>query len=262
MVRLYWRVGCAVVTWDKDVLAVYPLCCFSACLYFVLWRVFCTGLWFSSVTSLSSFQKTLTFQMTEKSFDFYVFSSCFFLSLVYCDVRVWQLVPKRCFVLSFSRMDLKRARKHHPLRIARVPRFPGKNSLFSKNSTVSLQCQLKNWLSLYLVLTIGGYYFIWGGVNPSEKNNACRHFPSMNVLTVCVALVHPAPLRALRLLNAELFFSPLLLFQPPQFKLAGNHQPVFEHGPDPSLKSAKDQESQIRYWRDYIYLMLLDNHIN
>lgn len=75
----------------------------------------CTGLWFSSITSLGSFQKYFTFQVTKRSFDFYMFSSCSFLFLMYCDVCIWQLIPKTCFVLFFSCMDLKRARKYHVL---------------------------------------------------------------------------------------------------------------------------------------------------
>lgn len=72
-----------------------------------------------------------------------MFSSCSFLFLVYCDVCIWQLIPKMCFVLFFSCMDLKRARKYHHLHITHVPRFPGKNLLFNKNVTV-YSVDLKN----------------------------------------------------------------------------------------------------------------------
>lgn len=74
--------------------------------------------------------------MTKRCLDFYMFSSCSFLFLMYCDVCIWQLIPKMCFVLFFSCMDLKRARKYHHLHITHVPRFPEKNLHFDKNYTV------------------------------------------------------------------------------------------------------------------------------
>lgn len=57
--------------------------------------------------------KNFTFQVTKRSSGFYMFSSCSFLFLICCDVCIWQLIPKTCFVLFISCMDLKRARKYH-----------------------------------------------------------------------------------------------------------------------------------------------------
>lgn len=71
--------------------------------------------------------------------EFFWFLRVFFMLfsfLMYCDVCIWQLIPKMCFVLFFSCMDLKRARKYHHLYITHVPRFPGKSLHFNKNFTV------------------------------------------------------------------------------------------------------------------------------
>lgn len=134
VVRLYWEVLCAVVTLDTDVISVYPICCFSACLYTVLWRVVCTGLWFSSIASLSL--KKSNILNYKEVFWFSCFLHAFFLFLVDCDGCIWQLIPKMCFVLFFSCMDLKRDGKYHHLHITYVPRFPGNNLLSNKKFTV------------------------------------------------------------------------------------------------------------------------------
>lgn len=172
VVRSYWQVWCAVITLSKDVISVCAIRCFPACWYTVLWCVFCTGLWFSSITSLSSLKtfnissdKEVLWFLFFLSLSIYMFSSCsFFLCILL--FAFWQLIPKMCFVLFFSCMDLKRARKYHHLHITHVPRFLGKSLLFTNFTVYSVNW--KNWHFISLVLTTCGY-FIWEGLSPSEK---------------------------------------------------------------------------------------------